>query len=157
MPGRVSARSLGASTTSRQSAVSRKSSTQTLRSRASASSRISTNVDIPDEGPDSDLRTQISSLFGDAQKTTAGHRKLVIKLRKIQEACCYEPSNPGKESEREFGQEEFTFEFGRCVVRLMGVKKSESVGDRVVRFIGLFLKHAGEKGEDCNPPNRINS
>jgi condensin complex subunit 3 len=28
----------------------------------------------------------------------------------------------------------------------LGIKKSEPVGDRLVKFIGLFLKHASEKG-----------
>jgi hypothetical protein len=27
------------------------------------------------------------------------------------------------------------------------IKKTESVGDRVIRFLGLFLNHASEKGE----------
>jgi condensin complex subunit 3 len=35
---------------------------------------------------------------------------------------------------------------GRCVVRILGIKKSEPVGDRLIRFLGLFLKYASEKG-----------
>lgn len=38
-------------------------------------------------------------------------------------------------------------EIARCVIRLVGVKKSEGVGDRIVRFLGLFLRHATEKGK----------
>ena len=34
------------------------------------------------------------------------------------------------------------------MIRLVGVKKSEGVGDRIVRFLGLFLRHASEKGEN---------
>ena len=100
---------------------------------------------IPEEGPDSPLRTQISGIFNDAQRTTAGHRKLVVGLRKIQENCMNEPSN-GKQERENWGEDDFNAELARCVLRLLGVKKSESAGDRIVRFIGFFLRHASEKG-----------
>ena len=142
MPGRVSTRN---STASR---ISHKSSTQTLASRRSTASRISTpTVVIPDEGPSSNLRAQICNIFGDAQGTTVGHRKLVVSLRKVQEACCYEPTNPSKKNHEEFGEDDFNVEVARCVIRLMGVKKGEGVGDRLIKFLGLFLRHACDKGK----------
>ncbi len=141
MPGRASTRT---STTSRGS---HKPSTQTLASRRSTASRISSpTVVIPDEGPSSSLRAQICNLFGDAQRTIASHRKLVISLRKVQEACCYEPINPSNKRQEEFGEDDFNVEVARCVIRFMCVKKSEGVGDKLVRFLGLFLRHACEKG-----------
>ena len=141
MPGRVSTR------TSTASRISRKSSVPTLNSRASTSSRISSQaVVIPDEGASTALRVKISSIFADAQKTTAGHRKLVTSLRKVQEACCYEPSKPDKKGAVGFEEEDFNAEVARCAIRLLGVKKSETVGDRVVRFLGMFLRQASEKG-----------
>ena len=36
-------------------------------------------------------------------------------------------------------------EISRCALRVLGVKKTEPVGDRVIRFLGLFLKSACEK------------
>ena len=100
------------------------------------------------------LRTQIAQAFGDAQKTTATQRKLVVNLRKIQEACCFEPPETGKkggkkgkdEAREDFDEEDFNNEVVRCVLRVLAVKKSEPVGDRVIRFLGVFLKHASEKG-----------
>jgi condensin complex subunit 3 len=147
MPGRVSSRS-----TRTSAAVSHKSSVQTLNSRASTASRISSPyIEVP-EAPDNELRTQIASIFRDAQRTTASHRKLVINLRKIQEACCYEPTSTKnkKTGAEDFDEEQFTAEFTRCVVRVMPVKKSESVGERAIRFIGLFLRHANEKDNELN-------
>ncbi|KAF2179870.1 hypothetical protein K469DRAFT_715970 [Zopfia rhizophila CBS 207.26] len=148
MPGRVSGRSARSSAAT----VARKSSTQTLRSRGSASARTSAHAaEVPDEGPTTSLRTRICQIFGDAQRSNATHRKLVINLRKIQEACCYEPVNVKKKQREElkeldeFGEEEFNEEIGRCALRVLSVKKTESVGDRIVRFLGLFLKHASEK------------
>lgn len=140
MPRQASTRS---STNSR---VSRKASAPTLpSSRKSSASRASApRIVIPDEGPTSTLRTRICGVFGDAQKSTAGHRKLVVGLRKIQEACCYE-SDQGRQ---EFGEDDFNVEIARCVIRLMGVKKSEGVGDRILRYLGLFLRHASDKGKE---------
>ncbi|PMD21649.1 ARM repeat-containing protein [Hyaloscypha hepaticicola] len=150
MPGRVS--TVRSSRTS--AAVSHKSSVQTLNSRASTASRISSPyVEVPEETPENELRTQVCSIFRDAQRSTASHRKLVINLRKIQEACCYEPTSKKKKQTgaEDFDEEQFTYEFTRCVLRVMPVKKSESVGERAIRFIGLFLRHANEKDNELIP------
>lgn len=141
MPGRVSVRS------QRSSAVPAKSSAQTPKSRAPTTTRSSSHaVQIPDEGDSTSLRTHICDIFADAQRSTAGHRKLAVSLRKTQEACCHEPTKPRKQAREEFGEEEFNAEVGRCVIRVLAVKKSEGAGDRTVRFLGLFLKHAGDRG-----------
>ncbi|KAI0103081.1 condensin subunit Cnd3 [Hypoxylon sp. NC0597] len=144
MPARVSTRSARTS-----AAVSHKASSATLNSRASAASRVSSsNVDIPEEAPDNQLRTQICAIFRDAQKTTATHRKLVVNLRKIHEACCYEPTRPNKSAPTDFDEADFNNEFSRCVLRAMPVKKSEGVGEKTIRFVGLFLRHANDKDNE---------
>ena len=137
MPGRVSAR------TSAASRIKHKTSTQTLTSRKSTASPIAV---IPEETPSTTLRTQICYIFSDAQRTATGHRKLIVSLRKIQESCVYKQSRPSKKSVEEFDEDDFSVEITRCVIRLMGIKKSEGVGDRMVRFLGFFLRHASEKG-----------
>jgi condensin complex subunit 3 len=140
MPGRAITQR---STTSRPS---HKSSSQNIQPRKSNAARISSpTIDIPDEGPSSVLRTRVCSVFDDSQKTTAAHRKLVVRLRRIQEACC--PAASSDQNQGEFEEDDFNVEIARCVIRLMGVKKSEGVGDRIVRFLGLFLRHATEKGK----------
>ncbi|KAI0846212.1 condensin subunit Cnd3 [Daldinia vernicosa] len=114
-----------------------------------ASRRVSSSsIDLPEETPDSQLRTQICAIFRDAQKTTATHRKLVINLRKIHEACCYEPTRPDKTSATEFDETDFNTEFTRCVLRVMPVKKSEGAGEKIIRFIGIFLRHANDKDNE---------
>ncbi|KAH8166034.1 hypothetical protein CIB48_g2197 [Xylaria polymorpha] len=147
MPARVSSRS-----TRKSGAVSHKGSSNTLRaSTASRASASASAIDVPEEGPDSELRRQICAVFRDAQKTTATHRKLAVTLRKIHEACCYEPTRPSKQSSStadDFDESDFNTEFTRCVLRVMPVKKSEGVGDKVVRFVGLFLRHANDKDND---------
>ncbi|KAI1120373.1 ARM repeat-containing protein [Nemania abortiva] len=150
MPARVSSRSSRTS-----AAVSSKASSNTLRA-STASRASSSNLDVPEEPPESHLRKQICAVFRDAQKTTATHRKLAVTLRKIHEACCYEPTRPTKKhasapapaDDDDFDEADFNTEFTRCVFRIMPVKKSESVGDRTIRFIGLFLRHANDKDND---------
>lgn len=136
MPGRVSARP---ATTPYPTG---NPSSRTLPSRKST---ISPSLVVPEEGPDSTLRTQISNAFADAQKSTAGHRKLAVGLRRLQETCV-DAIGGAKGRSTEHEEEVFNAEFARCVIRVTGVKKSESVGDRIVRFVGYFLRHASEKG-----------
>ncbi|KAL8722817.1 MAG: hypothetical protein Q9225_000766 [Loekoesia sp. 1 TL-2023] len=145
MPGRVSARSSSASR------VTHKSSSQKLSSRRTTAS----TVDLPDEGPSTSLRVRICEIFGDAQRSTAGHRKFAVSLRKIQEECCYEPTHAHRQDQEQFGEDDFNVEVARCVIRLMGVKKSEGAGDRIVRFLGLFLRRASDKDTSLIPENEI--
>lgn len=73
----------------------------------------------------------------------------MISLRKIQEACCYEPISQKKgKQEDEFEEEDFNNEFVRATLRIMAVKKSEPAGDRIVRFLGTFLNVASQKDND---------
>ena len=105
-------------------------------------------IDVPVETPDNELRPKVCAIFKDAQKTTATHRKLAVNLRKLQESCCYEPADPKKQSPGDFSEEEFNNEFVRCVLRIMPVKKSEGVGEKTVKFIGLFLRYASDKDNE---------
>jgi condensin complex subunit 3 len=106
-------------------------------------------TDAPDEGADTSLRRAVCTVFSDSQKSTAGHRKCVISLRKIQEACCYEPVNQKQgRQEEDFEEADFNNEFVRCTLRMMAVKKSEPAGDRVVRFLGTFLNVASQKDNE---------
>ncbi|KAI0598573.1 condensin subunit Cnd3 [Biscogniauxia sp. FL1348] len=148
MPARVSSRS------TRTSASASKAPSVTSTSRASRAS--SSTVAIPKEAAESALRTQICAVFRDAQKTTATHRKLAVNLRKIHEACCYEPTRPSK-TDNDFDESDFNNEFSRCVLRVMPVKKSETVGERTIRFVGLFLRHANEKDNDLLGENDVDA
>lgn len=131
MPGRVAARSAQAATKSR-------GSTRTT----------SPNTNIPDEGETTSLREEICAVFAQAQRYVNGSRKLIITLRKIQEACCYEPVKPRKgPTSEDYDENDFAGEVLRCVVRVLQIKKSEPTGDRLVRFLAQFLKHAAEAGK----------
>ena len=150
MPGRTSVR---ANRNSAASTASRKSSTHTPKSRSGSTRSSAHAVQIPDEGPATSLREKIGGIFADAQKGVATQRKLTVTLRKVQETCCYEPTKPQKHAlEQEYGEAEFNEEVARCVLRILAIKKSEPIGDRLVRFLGLFLKVASDKGTFLSDP-----
>ncbi|OJJ32791.1 hypothetical protein ASPWEDRAFT_114360 [Aspergillus wentii DTO 134E9] len=154
MPARVAARS--------NSATTRRSSAQPSAS-GRAGSATPAAVIIPDEPPlpetSPNLRRDVCLIFADAQRSTTGHRKLVVRLRKLQEFSCgiaqkkSKKDNKEKDSQEEvvipneetFPETEFNVEVGRCLLRILPIKKSEPVGDRILRFLGTFLTHASEK------------
>jgi len=138
MPGRIRGSRSAATTTAFR---------QTTKSAGGRNS--SPIAEIPDEGADTSLRCAVCTVFVDAQKSTAAHRKAVISLRKVQETCCYEPVNykKGKQSEQ-FEAEDFNTEVKRCVLRVLAVRKAEAVGDRIVRFIGTYLHVASGKDNE---------
>ncbi|KAF5590252.1 condensin complex subunit 3 [Fusarium pseudocircinatum] len=122
-------------------------SSRTSATRNSAASRTSP-VAEPVDTPDNALRTKVCAVFRDAQRTTATHRKLVVNLRKIQESCAYEPTNPDQTQADDFDEDAFNHEFIRCVSKIMPIKKSESVGEKSIKFTGLFLQHASAKDNE---------
>ncbi|PYI35887.1 ARM repeat-containing protein [Aspergillus indologenus CBS 114.80] len=161
MPSRVPARSTSAST--------RKNSAQPSASGRAAS--VTPSFAVPDEPalPEAvpTLRRDICAIFADAQRSTTGHRKLVVRLRKLQEFCCGITQKGSKKdgkreqsrselvlpSEETIPEQEFNTEVGRCVLRILPVKKSEPVGDRILRFLGTFLHQASEKDAELSASN----
>jgi condensin complex subunit 3 len=96
----------------------------------------------------------MAAVFREAQRTTASHRKLAVTLRKLQEACCYEPTSVKKSTAAaaaasDFDEDDFNAELVRCVLRVMPIKKSEGVGEKTIRFIGLFLRHSIDKDNEA--------
>lgn len=170
MPSRVSARST--------SSTSRRPSTQTTGSGRPTSSTSSVVVPSEPEAPETfpNLRQDVCSIFADAQRSTTGHRKLVVRLRKLQEACCglSQKKSRKKDAENDAAQEErvvlpseqtlpekeFNVEIGRCILRILPIKKTEPVGDRILRLLGAFLTHASERDAEIlgvNPEDEMQS
>lgn len=138
MPPRTSTRSGRAST--------RSSAANTTARASRASSAVA--FDVPEESPDNELRTQVAAVFREAQRNTATHRKSAVTLRKLQEACCYEPTSAKKATAGDFDEDDFNTELIRCVLRVMPVRKSEAVGERTIRFVGVFMRHSIDKDNE---------
>ena len=121
-------------------------------SRVSSSKTKARNLtaeeETPDEGADNNLRARICTIFQEIQRSSTSKRTLVVALRKLQESCCYESTNIPQQAdiEDDFDENDFAVEMLRCMLRVLTVKKSEPVGDRIVRFLGLYLRHATDLG-----------
>ncbi|KAI5780914.1 nuclear condensing complex subunit [Geopyxis carbonaria] len=96
------------------------------------------------------LDSTLATIFSQAQKTTAGHRKLVINLRTTLDQCISGSGSvgstigvSGRKSEKVFARA-----FCRFLKRVLVVKKSEVVGDRCLRLADLFLRNLLGKGDD---------
>ncbi|KAG6077855.1 hypothetical protein E4U33_001065 [Claviceps sp. LM78 group G4] len=143
MPSQVPGRAAKASV-----ATSRKQSTATVKSRGSGASRTTSSAVKCVDTPETALRTKICAIFRDSQRTTATHRKLAVNLRKIHESCCYESAESVSTTHNDFDEAAFNREFVRCVLRIMPIKKSESAGEKCIRFVGFYLRHAHEKDNE---------
>jgi condensin complex subunit 3 len=96
--------------------------------------------------PYTPLEAALAANFTQAQKMTAGHRKLVVRTRKVFEQCVAGTGNLGStipKSGRE-GEKTFVRAFCRFLNRALVVKRGEVVGDRCLRYVDLFVKNLVE-------------
>ncbi|EIW69906.1 hypothetical protein TREMEDRAFT_30304 [Tremella mesenterica DSM 1558] len=91
------------------------------------------------------LPTILPPIFDQAQHTTANHRKNLVALRKIQDACATitEASPKGIKL---VGEKAFNGSFIDMVNRVLPVKKGVAVADRVVKFVAQYVAYATEQG-----------
>jgi condensin complex subunit 3 len=93
------------------------------------------------------LEKTIAQIFQQGQKTTAGHRKLVVNLRGVFDQCIAGTGSVGSTLgglSGRAGEKEFTKAFCRFLNRVLVVKKSEVVGDRCLRLADGFIKNLVE-------------
>lgn len=75
------------------------------------------------------LNVSIINVFQEAQYGLSGHRKLVVNLKSILNKSV------------ELGYEEsFIYQINKLINKILDLKKGETAGDRVVKFIALFLR-----------------
>lgn len=98
----------------------------------------------------------IATIFSQAQRTTAGHRKLVVNLRNVFEQCLAGTGAVGSTigCKDRAGEKAFARDFCRFLNRVLVVKKSEVVGDRCLRLADLFVKNLVDGGRELlfGPP-----
>jgi condensin complex subunit 3 len=93
------------------------------------------------------LRESIAAIFDQVQLTLANHRKNCVALYKLhqQAATITQPSR--KDSVIKLaGEKAFDDVFVDMVNRVLVVKKGPATADRVVKFVGSYVKFMNEKG-----------
>jgi len=89
-----------------------------------------------------DVDEEIIAIFQQAQANGASHRKNVVQLHKLfVHAAQQSPS-----SARVFNEKAFNTLFEGMVHKVLPLKKGTTVADRIVKFVGLFVKFTVEKG-----------
>jgi len=100
------------------------------------------------------LRTSICRIFDQASGNVANHRKNFVELHKVHTELAQftEPFMKGKrELVKLVGEKDFQDTFKRNLARIFPLKKGESTGDRIVKFVGGYIRHLNEKGLSYDP------
>lgn len=107
----------------------------------------------PEADNDADRFTDlIPGIFQQTQVSLANHRKNIVALSKSFSGCAgiVEEVSGGI---RLTGEKEFQKTFARMVNNVLPVKKGVSNADKVVKFIGGFVKYITDKGESSLSTN----
>jgi condensin complex subunit 3 len=98
-----------------------------------------------------DLSHRVSETFDQAQSSVANHRNNYITLYKLhtRAASITQAVNHGESLELA-GEHCFGDAFLDMVNRVLAVKKGPAVADRIVKFIGGYVKYMNEKGALCS-------
>jgi condensin complex subunit 3 len=93
------------------------------------------------------LLHNVSEIFDQAQSSTANHRKNCITLHKlhVRAATITQAVDDGQSLEL-IGERCFGDAFLDMINRILIIKKGPVVAERIVKFIGGYIKHMNEKG-----------
>ena len=95
-----------------------------------------------------DLSTNIPKIFEQVQNTTANHQKNYVALYKLHcEAAKEVESVQNGSSVKLIGERAFEDTLITMLSRVLPVKRGASTVDRVIRFIGGYVKFVNEKGK----------
>ena len=108
------------------------------------------------------IRESLGAVFDQVQLTLANHRKNCVALYKLhQQAASVTQEAKNGTVVKLVGEKAFGDAFIDMVNRVLVVKKGPAAADRVIKFIGAYIKFMNEKGV-CNlgflnPPSHIDS
>ncbi|KAI0073119.1 hypothetical protein K474DRAFT_1603932 [Panus rudis PR-1116 ss-1] len=95
------------------------------------------------------LQENVASIFDQAQTSVANHRKNCVALHKLYIRSVSSTTKHAVDENGNFaGERLFGDIFVDMVNRILVIKKGSSPADRVVRFIGSFVRYLTEKGSE---------
>jgi condensin complex subunit 3 len=92
------------------------------------------------------LEDAVAGIFQQVQINVASHKKNVVQLHKLHQQAAEETETTTSGNIRLAGEKRFNHLFQDMVYKVLPVKKGTSEADRVVRFVGSFVKYTVEKG-----------
>lgn len=97
-----------------------------------------------------DLSSHIPKIFEQVQNTTANHQKNYVALYKLHVDAAKEVQNvQNGKSVKLVGERAFEDMFVSMLSRALPVKKGATVADRIIKFVGGYVKFINEKGKAC--------
>lgn len=90
------------------------------------------------------IQNALAKVFQESQGSVAGHRKQVFLLKNIQQKA-YDLDH----------EDSFNYFFCKLINKVLLVKKSESVGDRIVKLVASFIISLQEQYEDSEKEDNI--
>jgi condensin complex subunit 3 len=87
---------------------------------------------------------QIIHIFQQAQVNVASHKKNVVQLHKLHSQAAQQVEESAK-GIRLVGEKTFNKSFEDAVYKVLPLKKGTTVADRIVKFVGLFVKFTMDK------------
>ncbi|KAG8741938.1 hypothetical protein FRC10_002249 [Ceratobasidium sp. 414] len=99
--------------------------------------------------------SQMPAVFQQTQMTLANHRKNIVALAKLFSGCAgiYEEVKGRGGGIRLTGEKAFQTTFAKMVNNVLPVKKGVSNADKVVKFIGAFVKYITDKAASQKAEN----
>lgn len=93
------------------------------------------------------LCASLAAIFDQVQGSLANHRKNCVALHKLHmQASAATESNANGQAVKLVGERLFKDLFIEMVDRMLVVKKGPAAADRVVKFLGAYVKYLNEKG-----------
>ncbi|KAJ7678541.1 nuclear condensing complex subunit [Mycena rosella] len=97
--------------------------------------------------PPLDLQTAVPHIFDQVQTTSANHQKNLVALHKLHLKAA-QKTEPVLNGQKLVGEREFESVFMLLLARVLPVKKGASTADRVVKFVGGYIKFINERAAD---------
>jgi condensin complex subunit 3 len=88
----------------------------------------------------------LAAIFTQAQTSLANHRKNCVNLYKIHVQAAGDVRHNSKVTVKLVGEDEFARSFLDMVSRALVVKKGVASADRIIKFVGAYVKYINEKG-----------
>lgn len=93
-----------------------------------------------------DLSTSIPKIFEQVQNTTANHQKNYVALHKLQQESATHTELTDRGGTKMVGERVFEDTLLSMLSRALPVKKGAGVADRIIKFVGGYVKYMNEKG-----------
>ncbi len=96
------------------------------------------------------IQDAVANVFNQVQMSLANHKKNCVTLYKLHVQAAGHIESTSRATVKLVGEDAFLSVFLDMVSRVLVVKKGVTSADRIVKFIGSYVKYMNEKGRVIN-------